>query len=164
MKTIKKIDPVVLEFDIVKSKVLNDLKSNLQNEHAKQQAKLYLAKALDKKNIKQLAIANSLKFKSTKLFTRSGNIEGIGNSEEFIKAGFSLKEIKEIYPEIIENTLGYFILQLKENKMPEESEITENIKSLKEQILQGKQARVYQSWMANLRKQNKITYGPLILK
>ncbi len=164
IKTIKKIDPVVLEFDIVKSTVLNELKSKLQQEHAKQQAQLYLAKALDLNDIKALAKEHSLKFKSTKLFTRAGNIEGIGNADEFVKAGFSLSENKKIYPEIIENTLGYFVLQFKEKQTPEESEILKNIKTLKEQILQSKQARSYQSWMVNLRKQNKITYDPLILR
>ncbi|MCP4673865.1 MAG: peptidyl-prolyl cis-trans isomerase, partial [Desulfobacula sp.] len=104
------------------------------------------------------------KFKSTKLFTRAGKIEGIGNSDELIKAGFSLSENKKIYPEIIENTLGYFVLQFKEKQTPEESEILENIQPLKVQILQSKQARSYQSWMANLRKQNKITYDPQILR
>ena len=164
IKTIKKIDPVVLEFDKVKPKVLNELKSKLQKEHAQQQAQLYLAKAVDLKDIIKLAKENSLKLKSTKLFTRAGNIKEIGNSDEFIKAGFSLSENNKIYPEIIENTMGYFVLQFREKQTPAESEIVKNIKSLKEQILQSKQARSYQSWMASLRKQNKITYDPLILR
>ena len=163
MKVIKKIDPVVLEFDKVKSRAVNELKLKFQKEKAKEQASIYLAKAIESKNIEQLAKDNSLNFKSTKLFTRNGYIKDIGSSQEIIKAGFSLNSENKIYPEIIENSLGFFIVQFKERTLPEESDITENIKTLKEQILKNKQAQSYQAWMENLRAQNKITYNSQIL-
>ncbi len=184
IKVIKKIEPVVLEFDLVKDRIVNELKAKLQKEKAKEQAQIYLAKAIDSNNIdskaidskaidsididsidiKQLGRDHSLKFKTTKLFKRNGNIQEIGNSVAFIKAGFSLNKENMIYPEIVENSLGYFVIQFKEKKLPDELEISQNIKSLKEQILRSKQAQAYQTWIAQLKKQNKITYNLQILK
>ena len=104
------------------------------------------------------------KVKSTKLFTRSGSIEEVGNPDEFIKAGFSLNKDNRIYPEIIETLQGYYIIGFKERKTPEESEISENLENLKSQILRRKEAQSYQAWMAQLRKQNKITYDLQLLR
>ncbi len=161
IKTIKRFDPVTLEFDLVKERVIDELRAKLQKEQAKKEAGLYLAKALDTNTLEQLG---KDKVKSTKLFTRSGSIEEVGNPDEFIKAGFSLNKDNRIYPEIIETLQGYYIIGFKERKTPDESEISENLKNLKSQILRRKEAQSYQAWMAQLRKQNKITYDPQLLR
>jgi len=161
IKTIKRVDPVTLEFDLVKERVIDALRAELQKEQAKKEAGLYLAKALDANTLEQLG---KDKVKSTKLFTRSGSIEEVGNPDEFIKAGFSLNKDNRIYPEIIETLQGYYIIGFKERKTPDESEISENLENLKSQILRRKEAQSYQAWMAQLRKQNKITYDPQLLR
>jgi len=161
IKTIKRVDPVTLEFDLVKERVIDELRAELQKEQAKKEAGLYLAKALDANTLEQLG---KDKVKSTKLFTRSGSIEEVGNPDEFIKAGFSLNKDNRIYSEIIETLQGYYIIGFKERKTPDESEISENLENLKSQILRRKEAQSYQAWMAQLRKQNKITYDPQLLR
>ena len=161
IKTIKRVDPVTLEFDLVKERVIDELRAELQKEQAKKEAGLYLAKAMDTNTLEQLG---KDKVKSTKLFTRSGSIEEVGNPDEFIKAGFSLNKDNRIYPEIIETLQGYYIIGFKERKTPDESEISENLENLKSQILRRKEAQSYQAWMAQLRKQNKITYDPQLLR
>ncbi|MEN8212105.1 MAG: SurA N-terminal domain-containing protein [Thermodesulfobacteriota bacterium] len=161
IKTIKRVDPVILEFDLVKERVIDELRKKMQKEQAKKEAGLYLAKAMDTNTLEQLG---KNKVKSTKLFTRSGSIEEVGNSDEFIKAGFSLNKDNKIYSEVIETLQGYYIIGFKERKTPEESEISENLENLKSQILRRKEAQSYQAWMAQLRKQNKITYDPQLLK
>jgi peptidyl-prolyl cis-trans isomerase D len=161
IKTIKRIDPVILEFDLVKERVSDEVKTKLQKEQAKKDADLYLAKALDTNTLEQLGKS---KLTSTKLFTRTGSIEKVGNSDEFIKAGFSLNKDNKIYSEIIATSLGYYIIGFKERKTPDESEISKNLETLNAQILRRKQAQSYQDWMAQLRKQNKITYNLQLLK
>ena len=161
IKTIKRIDPVILEFDLVKERVRNEVKTKLQKEQAKKDAGLYLVKALDTDTLEQLGKG---KLTSTKLFTRTGNIEEVGNSDEFIKAGFSLNKDNRIYPEIIETSLGYYIIGFKERKTPDESEISKNLETLNSQILRRKQAQSYQDWIVQLKKQNEITYDPQLLK
>ena len=69
-----------------------------------------------------------------------------------------------IYPEVIETQLGYYIIGFKERKTPDESEISKNLETLNAQILRRKQAQSYQDWIVQLKKQNKITYDPKLLK
>ena len=164
IKTIKKIDPVVLEFDLVKEKVSNELKTQLQRDQAKKDAKLYLAKAVAANSLEQFKKDEKLKLKTTKLFTRTGNVQEVENSQEFIKAGFSIDNNSKIYPEIIETPKGFYIIGFKERKVPEGSEISKNLKDLEAQLLQRKQAQSYQAWMTQMRKQNKITYDLQLLK
>ena len=163
-KIIKRVEPVVLAIDLVRERIFNELKVKLQKEKAKEQAQIYLTKAISSKDIEKLSKENSLKFKSTKLFIRNENIPEIGDSTEFIKASFSLNKEQSVYPEMVENSLGYFVIQFKEKKLPEESEILENMESLQEQLLRNKQTQSYQTWIAQLREQNKITYNTQFLK
>jgi peptidyl-prolyl cis-trans isomerase D len=164
IKVVKKIEPVVLEFDFVKAIVLDELKAKFQKEQAKKDAKLYLAKAVEANAIEQSGKDNKLKIKTTKLFTRAGKIEDVGNSDEIVKAGFSLSKDNKIYPEIIETSFGYLIVGFNKRKIPEDSEISKNIEALKKQVLSKKQSQSYQAWMSQLRKQNKITYNSQLLK
>jgi len=164
IKNIKRIEPAVLDFESVKDRVFNDLKAKLQREEAQKQAEKYLAQAVELKDIAQLAEKHSLTYESTDLFTRNGSIEGVENSEKIVKAGFSLSEDNTIFPETVETFQGYYIIGFKERKLPEESEIAEYKQILKSEILRGKQAQFYQTWVAQLRKQSKIKYNTQILQ
>ncbi|MCD4737258.1 MAG: hypothetical protein K8R53_14540 [Bacteroidales bacterium] len=87
----------------------------------------------------------------------------MGNSPEFIQASFSLNENNKIHPEIIETQAGFYIIGFKEKKLPEESEITQNLKNIKNEIGWRKQAQAYQAWINELKKHSKINYDPEIL-
>jgi peptidyl-prolyl cis-trans isomerase D len=183
IKVVKKIDPVVQELDLVKDRVRKELTAKLQTTRAKKDAQLYLAKALDvektdtkkpdaekpdakkldAKKLDQLARDHQLNFNSTELFTRNGNVEGVGNSPEFIQASFSLNKNNTIYPEIIKTSAGFYIIGFKERQLPEESEILENLNTVKDEITWRKQAQSFQAWMTELKKQYKINYDPAIL-
>ncbi|SDU35982.1 peptidylprolyl isomerase [Desulfobacula phenolica] len=178
IKVVKKIDPVVQELDIVKDRVRKALKTKMQTARAKEDAQLYLTKALEikksdtkvldteksvKKILDKLANDHKLNIKSTELFIRNGNVEGVGNSPEFIQASFSLNNNNTIYPEIIKTSGGFCIIGLKERQLPEESEISENINSVKDEIIWRKQAQSFQAWVAELKKQCEINYDPEFL-
>ena len=163
IKVNQKIDPVTLEPDQVKEKLIKDLTLKLQKQKAKEDAQIYLGKIADAKTLIQLAKDNHLELKMTPLFSRNGNIEEIGNSPEFIQASFSLNQMKTIFPEIIETGLGYYLVGFKEKKLPDESEISENLKDFKNQLAWSKQSQLLQSWINELKKQYTIHYDPQIL-
>jgi peptidyl-prolyl cis-trans isomerase D len=160
IKVIKKIAPVVQEFDLVKDRVTKELTAKLQIEKARQDARSYLAKALDANALDQLAREGHLKLKSTKLFTRNSRIEGIGNSPEFIRASFSLNKKNKIYSKIIEASSGFYVIGFKEKKVPATSEILQNLKTVKNEIIWRKQAQSFQAWMNEMKKQYTIKYNP----
>ncbi|NOX33180.1 MAG: peptidyl-prolyl cis-trans isomerase [Deltaproteobacteria bacterium] len=161
IRVIKKIKPVIQGFDIVKARVVKELAAKLQKEKAKQDAKLYLTKAVSAKSLDQLVKEYpKLKLRSTNLFARNDNIRGVGNSSEFTQASFSLNENNKIYPEIIETSSGYSIIGFKEKKIPDDSEISKNLKTVKNEIIWKKQTQSYQAWVNELKKHSKINYNP----
>ena len=164
IKFIEKKAPVILEFDIVKDRIFDELKAQLQKNHAKKDAKSYLAKAFKANSLEQFENNDKFKIKSTKLFTRTGSIQEISDSQEFIEAGFSLNKDKKIYSEIIETSQGFYILGFKERKIPDEAQIIKNLKPLKPQILRNKQIQAYQAWISQLKEQSEITYNTQFLK
>jgi peptidyl-prolyl cis-trans isomerase D len=104
-----------------------------------------------------------LKIRSTELITRNSNIEGVENPSDFINAGFSLNENNKIHSKIIETSSGYYILGFKEKKYPEESEISQNLKTVKNEINWRKQNQSFQAWMAEIKNQYEIKYNPKII-
>jgi len=163
INVVKKIDPAIQDLDLVKDRVLNELTLKLQIKKAKEDAQLVLSKKTDEKTIETLAKENQLTLKSTKLFTRNSNVEDVGNSPEFIQASFSLNEKNKIYPEIIDVSSKYYIIGFKEQKYPEETEIIENLKTIKNEITRSKQSQYYQAWITELKNNSKIHYDPEVL-
>ena len=163
IKLVQKIDPVVQELDQVKDKVIQDLSENLQKLKAKEEAQLYLGKTKDAKTLAQLAKDHNLELKTSPLFSRNGSIQEIGNSPEFIRAGFSLNENRKIFPELIETAVGYYIVGFKEKKLPDDAELSKNMENLRYQIARSKQSQAFQAWINELKKQYTIQYDPQIL-
>ncbi len=163
IKVVEKIDPELQKFDQVRDQVKKDLVAILQEEQAKKDAKKAVAKAVDAKSLVPAAGKYNLEIKSTKLFARNSNIEIIGNLPEFTQAGFSLSKENMIHSEIIESKNGYYVLGFKQKKQPEESEINDNLKTVKNELNWRKQLQSYQAWMAELKKQYDIEYDPKVL-
>ncbi len=164
IKVVKKIEPILQAFDIVSDTVLKDLKLKLQIQKAKEDAQLIVSKIIDGKTLENLAKENNFVLKSTKLFTRNSNVEDIGNSSVFVQASFSLSESNKIFPETIEVASKYYIVGFKQIKYPEETEIIENLKTVKTQISSKKLSQYYQSWINELKNNSKINYdNPEIL-
>lgn len=163
IKVVQKIDSTVLDLDQAKDKVIQDLTGNLRQAKAKEEARLYLEKTKETQSLAQVAKDHGLELKTTPLFSRNGTIEGIGNSPEFIQAGFSVNENQKIFPEIIEAPTGYYLFGFKEKKIPDDSEMTESMTDLKQQIAQRKQSQAFQSWITELKKRYTIEYDPQLL-
>jgi len=163
IKVVKKIEPAIQDLDLVKDRVVNELTLKLQIQKAKQDAQLVINKKTDEKTLKNLAEENKLTLKSTKLFTRNSQVEDVENSPEFVQASFSLNEKNKIYPEIIEASSKYYIIGFKEKKYPEETEILENLKTIKNEISWNKQSQYYQAWINELKNNSKIHYDPELL-
>ncbi|WP_457554088.1 peptidylprolyl isomerase [Desulfobacula sp.] len=163
IRVVKKIEPALQALDLVKDRVTDDLTRKLQIEQAKKDAQLVVAKTSDAKTLNELAKEYHATLKTTELFTRNSQIKEVGNSPEFIQASFSLNENNKIYPEIIEISSRYYIIGFKEKKIPEESEILENIKAIKNEVNWKKQSQSYRAWITQLKHNSKINYNPKAL-
>jgi len=160
IKIVERINPEIQALDVVKAKVKNDLISKLQDEKAKKDAETSIAAVKETGSIDQIAKKKNLEKKITKLFTRTESLPEIGNSNEFIKAGFALSAKNKIYPDVIKTNKGYFILAFKEKLLPEESSIQSNLEDTRSNLVWMKQNQAYQSWITAIKNQNKIEIDP----
>ncbi|MFH2058621.1 MAG: SurA N-terminal domain-containing protein [Pseudomonadota bacterium] len=160
IKVVEKIETKEQALAMVKEQVTWDLTIKLQNETARKDAQAIIEKINSVKTLGAIAQLNKLTVKTTKLFSRSDTIEGVGRSREFIQAGFGLNQSKPIHPEIIETAEGYFVIGFNKQQLPEESEIMKDLEATKQEIIWKKQVQSYQAWLAALRKQHDIIYDP----
>jgi len=163
IKVIEKIDPVIQDLNLVKELVTEDLTRKLQNEQARENAQKSLVEIVKAKNMDQYVKENAKNLKTSKLFTRNGRVEGVGNSPDFIQASFTLNQNNKIYPEIVEIPAGFCVIGFKELKTPDESEIEKNLKTVRNEINWKKQAQSYQAWIRELKRQSQISYDPEML-
>ncbi len=163
IKITERIAPEIQALDIVQADVEKDVTIKLQKEFAQKQAQGFLDKAIVQKSFENLSLPNEMKSTSTPLFTRNGSIPGISNATEFIQASFSLNDTQKIYPKLVETQDGYYLLKFKEKKNPEETEIVENLKPVKDELILRKQSQSYQAWLTQLKKTKNIKYDPAFL-
>lgn len=164
LKVNERIEPQIQDLSLVVELVRKDIALKLRMEQAQKDAQKALAKAAETNDLFRTAEDYKLELKTTQLFSRNGNAENIENSPEFIQAAFSLTKENQVYPEVVETLNGYYIIGLKQIKKPEETEIAENLKSVKDEMLWKKNNLAFQSWMAELKKNYKITLNSKLLE
>ncbi|MFH2091106.1 MAG: SurA N-terminal domain-containing protein [Pseudomonadota bacterium] len=163
IQVVEKIAPQDQALDIVKEQVTADLTQKMQKEAAKKDAQAIIEKLKTSATLEAIAQENKLSLQTTKLFSRSESVEEAGRSQEFVQAGFSLNLSHKIYPDIIETPDGYFVIGFNKEQFPEESELMNNLESVKLEISRKKQAQSYQAWLAELKKQHDIVYNSKLI-
>lgn len=163
IKLVERKEPEIQPLNRVKDKVRKDLALNLQKKAAKADAEKFLSHAVKSNSILNVAKENDLQLQSTQLFTRNSQIDGIPNSFDVVKAGFTLDENHLVHPEIIETSSGYVIIQFKERQLPTEDQINDNISDVKNELNWRKQSQNYRAWISELKSKYKITYNTKLL-
>ncbi len=148
-------EPEDLPLETVRDKVQMAVTQELQDEKAKATAQAWLDKAGTDKNISALADIESLSLKSTALFGKKGTTPELGQSPEIIEAAFQLKD-KALHPGVLKGHDGYYLIALKERKVPEEAQVQENLEDVKKQLLSMKQNSAYAEWIAALKNKSNI--------
>ncbi|MBF0258824.1 MAG: SurA N-terminal domain-containing protein [Desulfamplus sp.] len=164
IRPFEKKEPVVLSLDEAKEKLISGLKSELQAAQAKNRAEAFLTTV---KNIDKFADAakeQGLEVKSTPLFKKDGDIADLGREPEIASAAFKLSEKNRLVSEEVKAADGsYYIIVFKEKKIPGEDIITENLESVKKELLRTKQGQTYASWIEQLKSNSSIEIEPGII-
>ncbi|MBF0412336.1 MAG: SurA N-terminal domain-containing protein [Desulfamplus sp.] len=168
VKPIEKKEPVILSFNEAKERVTASLKSELQIEETKKAAEAFLASVKNGEKNADAAtrFINAAKekmfdVKSTPLFKKDGNIPELGREPEIASAAFKLSEKNRLVSEVIKASDGsYYVIAFKEKKIPGEDIITENLASMKKQLISTKQGAIYRAWIDQLKKSSKIEIKP----
>ena len=162
LRAMDRTEPEVLPLKEVTAKVTAAVKKQLQDEKAEATAKAWLDQVTPDKGLEAVAAVNSIALKSTALFGRRGTIPELGQSPEIIKAAFELKE-NAFYPGVLKGNDGYYLISLKEKKVPGEEEIKKNLADVKQQIKSMKQNSAYGEWITALKENSTIEIQPDIL-
>lgn len=161
IKIVETIDPAIQPFETVAQNVEQDLKKKMQDDQAKADAKAYLDAATASKSL-PATVSEKLTIESTKMFIRSGTIEGLADSSAIVRAAFTLSKENPIYSEPVKTSNGYYVLAFKDKKAPESEDIDKNISSVKQDLTYRKQTQSYQEWLAQLKEQYTIKYDPAV--
>ena len=101
-----------------------------------------------------------LELKETPLFKKDGTIPEIGRESAISQAAFKLKDGDIVGDSVVEGKKGYYVIALKDKKIPADDEISENIKSVKDQLFRTKQSEMYVSWIDKLKSKSTIEIQP----
>ena len=162
LRVMDRTDPEILPLNEVTNKVTAAVKKQLQDDKARETAQAWLDQTTADKDLDAVAVSNSIALKSTELFGRRGTIPELGQSPEIIKAAFELKE-NTFHPAVLKGNDGYYLISLKERKVPGEDDVKKNLADVMEQIKSMKQNAAYGEWLAALKEKSTIEIQPDIL-
>lgn len=105
--------------------------------------------------ISGLLKSSKLEIKETPFFKRSGFIEGIGTSKEFVDSAFGLAE--NTISDIIEvNKIFYIILQVKELRGINKEKFAQEREEFKNELLARKKEEIFMSFLRELRERANL--------
>ncbi|MDH7561251.1 MAG: peptidylprolyl isomerase [bacterium] len=131
--------------------VLTQERNRERSRHMCEQAYQKVAAGM---TLEEIAAQDSLQVKTTDWFTMAGFVPGVGREPQFLGAAFGLEKDKTSKP--IEGRRGYYLLQVVEREKFNTAEFEAQKQVLKQQLLQRKRNRVFQDWLADLKKKASI--------
>jgi peptidyl-prolyl cis-trans isomerase D len=149
-------DASVPLFETVADRVKKDLIKSLQKDRAKEDAETMLAAIQKGEKLEEAVKQYDLKVKATGFFKRSGSIPNIGYAPRMIEEAFLLSDEKPLCETPVEDSKGWFVLQLKERKKPAEEGFEKEQDTIVTQLTQQKKQSVYQQWLADVKSRSEI--------
>jgi peptidyl-prolyl cis-trans isomerase D len=148
-------EPEDLPLETVKDRVIMAVTQQLQYEKAKEVAQSWLDEAGSDKDLEAVAALKGIPLKSTTLFDKKGRIPELGQSPEIVEVAFQLGD-NAFHPGVLKGNDGYYLISLKEKKVPGEAQVQENLADVKQQLVSMKQNAVYADWIAALKNKSTI--------
>ena len=142
----------------VKEAVTRDLTKEKQAALAEEKAKAFL------EGLKNNPAAGSadasdkgVVFKSTDYFKRNGQIKEIGWENGISQTAFTLSAAKPLAQDVIEGKNGFYVIRLKDRRLPDPQEFDKEKKQLRETLINQKRMNAFNTWLAEVRKKSEIT-------
>jgi peptidyl-prolyl cis-trans isomerase D len=156
IKPVEKIESQVLAFEDVREILIEDFTAKKSQERAGAEAEKALKELKDGKELKALASEEGLIPMESSFFVRGEDTDEFGPNSQITTKAFELTPERQLYPDVIKGNKKFYLISLKEQRLPETSEIKENLEQVKESVTRLKQNRVYGEWLAQLRTDAKI--------
>lgn len=156
IQVMEKVDSKIPEFAAVKDKVKADLVKKMQDEKAEEDAGKLLAMVKEGKTMADAAKAFDVASDETGAFKRSGTIPKIGFDGKVLESSFLLTGEKDLPDAPVPGTKGFYVIQLKERKVPDAAGLEDEKDNIKNQLLQQKKFQTFSDWVEQLKSESTI--------
>jgi peptidyl-prolyl cis-trans isomerase D len=140
----------------VQENVKIDLVKEKQASTAENEAKKFLASLKEKGPEGLTAGEKKAGFKSTGYFKRNEGIPNIGWENEISQAAFALSKEKQLAEHVIKGRKGYYVIWLKDRRLPDMAEYDKEKDTIKETLLSQKKFQALDAWLKQLKNQSEI--------
>lgn len=152
----EKITETVAEFKDVSERVKAEMTKEKQSERAEKDAKDFLAAVKQGAAIEEQSVKSGFELKTTDFFKRNKQIPGIGYEQEVAAAAFNLSPSKKFSDNPIKGNTGYYVIAFKEKQEPDAAGFEKEKDSIKKRLLQQKQAKAFEGWLAQVKGKSQI--------
>lgn len=156
LQPIEKREPQIPEFESVAEQVQVDLIKQRQQEKARQEADQLLEALKAGKTMAEEAERLQLTVESSGFFKRNAAIPKLGYNPELAKASFGLSANKRLPEQVFEVRDNYYVIQFASRKEPTDEEFEKEKDQVRSQLLQQKQFKTMETWLAEKRKNSEI--------
>ena len=92
--------------------------------------------------------------KTTGFFKRNDSVPEIGYEREILEAAFKITNEKKLPEKVIKGTKGYYVIKLRDRKMPEFDGFNEEKAAIKQRLLQQKKARTFNELLVQIKSKS----------
>jgi peptidyl-prolyl cis-trans isomerase D len=158
IQTTEKAPEKQAPFDDVAEEVRADLVARKQSELAAEAAEAFLGRASegDADMTAAAEAEEGIAVTTTDFFKREGSIPGIGYEPEIAAGAFGLSQ-KTPYPETpIKGKQGLYVIRFNARKTPDAAAFQKEKASVKQQLLQQKKSKAFNTWLSEVRARSEI--------
>ena len=156
LETIEKRPAVVPQFSAVEQKVKADLIKEKKDEKAKADAEASLAALKDGVPFVEVGQQFDLEPAVTGFFKRNDAIPNIGYERDLSRAAFELMDQNKLPAEVFKGRKGYYVIQLRQRKMPAMEEFDKEKAAITERLLQQKRFKTFEAWLEQIKNRSEI--------
>ena len=157
LQPIERKEPQIPEFESVAEQVKVDLIEQRKKEKARQEADQFLEALKSGKTLAEEAQRLEQKVESSGYFKRSASIPKIGYNPDIAKASFALSADSQLADQAFAVGDNYYVIQFASRKEPSAEEFEKEKERVRTQLLQQKQFKTMETWLAEKKKNSEIT-------
>jgi len=144
------------EFETVRKQVSSDWKQQEQKKAAKNAAEGFLESVKAMNSINAAAEKTGIEINTTDFFNRNQPIPDIGRDQAVTNAAFNLSNADPFPVSPIEGQKGIYVITLADKQMPDPEAFEKEKTSVVKQLMDQKQSRYMDAWIAQLREKSDI--------
>ena len=156
MELVEKRPAQIPELTTVEQKVRSDLLQQKKDEKAKADAEAVLAALKDGISMQEASTQFDLKLQQSGFFKRNDSIPNIGYERVLAQTAFELTDQNKLPPDVIQGNKGYYVIHLRERKVPALDGFEKEKAGIMNQLLQQKQSNAFEAWLEQQRNRSEI--------